>query len=226
SLPSGEPVEEGSEQNYRIYEMTYDSVATFDCGSRGKARFPRPGAMPTSKPLLRDVIEASEAYAEEQGLPDVRYNIETKSSPDGDGVLHPDPETFTRLLYNVLEETDPASSAGQAVRERATIQSFDPRTLQVAHRLDPSLSLALLVAEEQGGRLEEQLDALGFTPAIYSPDYHLVDADLVEAAHARGMLVIPWTVNTLDEMQQLQRLGVDGLITDYPDIAQALSGEE
>ena len=214
SLPSGEPVDEANERDYRIYGMKYEEVAAFDCGSRGNPRFPRQEAMPTSKPLLRDVIEAAEAYAEEQGLPDVRYNIETKSSPNGDGVLHPEPEAFTRLLYGVLEETD--------VRERATIQSFDPRTLQVAHRLDSSLSLALLVAEEQGGRLEEQLDALGFTPAIYSPDYHLVDADLIRAAHERGMLVIPWTVNTLDEMRQLQRLGVDGLITDYPDVAQAL----
>ena len=216
SLPSGEPVDEANEQDYRIYEMPYDSVAAFDCGRRGNPRFPRQEPMAVSKPLLRDVIEAAEAYAAEHGLPGVRYNIETKSRPEWDGVFHPNPETFTRLLYNVLEETD--------VRPRATIQSFDPRTLQVARRLDPSLSLALLVAEEQGGRLEDQVEALGFTPAIYSPAYRLVDEDLVEAAHERGMLVIPWTVNTLEEMQRLKKLGVDGLITDYPDVAQALSG--
>ena len=213
-LPSGEPIQEKNERDYRIYEMPYDSVAAFDCGSRGNPRFPRQEPMAVSKPLLHDVIEAAEAYAAEHGLPDVRYNIETKSRPEWDDQFHPDPETFTRLLYDVLEEAD--------VRERATIQSFDSRTLQVAHRLDPSLSLALLVAEEQGGRLEEQLDVLGFTPAIYSPAYRLVDEDLVQAAHEHGMLVIPWTVNTLDEMRHLQRLGVDGLITDYPDVAQAL----
>lgn len=211
-LPSGEPVPADREEAYRIFEMPYEEVARFDCGSRGHPAFPEQEPRATSKPLLRDVIQAAEAYAAAQGLPDVRYNIETKAWPEWDDVLTPGPETFTRLLLGVLDETD--------VRQRATIQSFDPRTLQVARRLDPSLSLALLIGEASG--LEENLAALGFTPAIYSPNHHLVDEDMVEAAHARGMLVIPWTVNTLEEMRRLKALGVDGLITDYPNRAQAL----
>ena len=209
SLPSGEPVPKETEQTYRIFEMDYEEVAQFDCGRRGHPLFPEQEPMPAQKPLLRDVIEAAEAYAAEHDLPPVRYNIETKSRPAWDGVFHPDPETFTRLLYDVLEEAD--------VRGRTTVQSFDPRTLQVARRLDPSLRLALLVEREQGESLNERLDVLGFTPAIYSPDYRLVNEDLIEAAHTRGMLVIPWTVNAPEEMRRLKQLGVDGLITDYPD---------
>ena len=209
SLPSGEPVPEEAEQGYRIFEMAYAEVARFDCGRRGHPLFPEQEPMPAPKPLLRDVIRAAEAYAAERGLPDVRYNIETKARPAWDGLFTPDPETFARLLYDVLVEAD--------VESRATIQSFDPRTLQVARRLDPSLSLALLVAQEQGGSMEEHLSALGFTPAIYSPDYRLVDESLIRVAHARGMLVIPWTVNAPEEMARLRELGVDGLITDYPD---------
>jgi glycerophosphoryl diester phosphodiesterase len=170
--------------------------------------------MPVSKPLLRDVIAAAEAYTAEHGLPAVHYNIETKSTPAGDGVFHPEPEVFTRLLYDVVVEA--------GVKDRTILQSFDVRTLQVGRALDPSWRLALLIGQGEDRGLEANLAALGFTPHIYSPDYHLVDAALLDDAHGRGMLVIPWTVNTEEEMQHLQALGVDGLITDYPDLGRVL----
>mgnify|MGYP006175819823 CR=1 FL=1 len=108
------------------------------------------------------------------------------------------------------------------MKDRATLQSFDVRTLQAGRRLDPAWRLALLVEREAEHDLEANLAALGFVPEIYSPNYYLVDAALVAAAHERGMQVIPWTVNTLDEMQRLKALGVDGVITDYPDLGVEL----
>jgi glycerophosphoryl diester phosphodiesterase len=170
--------------------------------------------MPAVKPRLRNVIETAEAYVRTHDRPPVYYNIETKSSPDGDSILHPPPEAFTRLLYDVLVET--------GIRDRSTLQSFDIRTLQAARRLDPDLSLSLLIAAPMAQSLDAQLDALGFVPDVYSPDYHLVDAPLVEAVHQKGMRLIPWTVNTLDAMRALRALGVDGLITDYPDLGKTL----
>lgn len=202
------------QNRHKIFEMTYDEVAQYDCGSRGNPRFPRQEKMKTAKPRLIDVIETAEHYAREQGLRSVEYNIETKARPDWDGTFTPDPETFTRLLYDVLVQT--------GVKDRTILQSFDVRTLRVGRRLDPSWRLALLIGGGDKAGLAARLDTLGFTPAIYSPDYHLVDADLIHEAHDRDMLVIPWTVNTLEEMQRLKTLGVDGLITDYPDIGAAL----
>ena len=201
-------------QTYRLFEMTYDGVAQFDCGSRGNPGFSRQEKMNVAKPRLRDTIDAAEAYAREHGLPPVQYNIETKSRPEWDGTFTPDPETFTRLLHTVLVET--------GVKARAILQSFDVRTLQIGRRLDPSWRLALLIGDEKDPGLAAHLDTLGFTPEIYSPNYHLVDADLLREAHARTILVIPWTVNTLEEMQSLKDLGVDGLITDYPDLGVGL----
>jgi glycerophosphoryl diester phosphodiesterase len=212
SLPSGEPVPAAAEERYRIFAMTYEEVARFDCGRRGHPLFPRQQKQPAVKPRLREVIEAAEAHARAHGRPPARYNIETKSLPAGDGVLHPDPETFTRLLYDVVVAT--------GVKERSSLQSFDVRTLQAARRLDPAWRQALLVARDGDRGLPANLDALGFVPEIYSPDYRLVDEALLREAHRRGMQVIPWTVNTPGEMRRLKALGVDGLITDYPDLAQ------
>ena len=212
--PSGLPVSEETARDFKIFEMTYEEVAAFDCGQRGHPRFPRQEAMAVAKPRLHDVIEAAEAFAVAHDLPPPRYNIETKSRPDWDGVFTPEPEAFTRLLYDVLVDT--------GVKDRATIQSFDVRTLQAARRLDPTWQTVLLIEAFGDAGLEANLDRLGFVPEVYSPDYHLVTPDLVRDAHARGMLVIPWTVNTLEEMQRLKALGVDGLITDYPDIGITL----
>src|SRR5690606_24065097 len=132
-----EPVPEDNQLQYKIFEMTYDEVRAFDCGSRGNPRFPQQEPMVVHKPRLRDVIEAAEMYAAIHHLPPVRYNIETKSRPAWDGAFTPAPETFTRLLYKVLVET--------GVKDRASVQSFDPRTLQVARTLDPAWQTVLLI---------------------------------------------------------------------------------
>ena len=211
--PDGTPVPPDSEAQFNLFKVPYERIAQFDCGRRGHPDFPEQEAMPARKPLLYDVIRMAEAYVDSTGRAPVFYNIETKSQPEGDNTFHPVPEAFTRLLYGVLDD--------EGITDRATIQSFDPRTLRVARAIDPSLSLALLVAQG-GGDLAANVEDLGFTPTIYSPNYRLVDPDLVTAAHDRGMEIIPWTVNARDDMERLQQMGVDGLITDYPNRAQFL----
>ncbi len=212
--PDGEPVPVEQERTFRLYAMTYDEIARYDCGSRGHPRFPEQQPMKVAKPRLADVLAAAEAYTRAHGLPPVQYNIETKSTPEGDGYFHPPPDVFTRLLYDVV--------AGAGVADRTILQSFDVRTLRYAREAGLPLRLALLVEAQDDPGLEANLARLGFTPHIYSPDYRLVDAALVEAVHARGMHLIPWTVNDVPTMRRLRDLGVDGLITDYPDRARFL----
>lgn len=217
--PSGEPVTEDEEARLVLYQMLYAEITEFDCGRRGHPRFPRQEPKPAEKPLLRAVIAAAEAYADTAGRPAPFYNIETKARPEGDGRLHPEPEPFARAVLKVVAAKD--------VAQRTTLQSFDPRTLRAARRLiergeAPPVRLALLAAQETSEGLAADVEALGFAPDIYSPDVRLVDEALVEDAHARGLQVIPWTVNDEAVMQQLQALGVDGLITDYPDLGQQL----
>lgn len=212
SHPDGTPVQQSDEHALRLFDMTLDEVQSYDCGLRGHPRFPRQQAMPAVKPLLRDVIRAAEVYQAEQGIDRVAYNIETKSTPEGDGRLHPGPETFTRLLYHVLKEED--------VVDQSIIQSFDIRTLQVARRIDPDWRTALLI-EHRARRVswQDHVGRLGFLPTVYSPSHELVDPALVDAVHEKDLLIIPWTINEASRMHELVKKGVDGIITDYPDIA-------
>lgn len=204
--PSGNLIEPEDEKDHKIFEMTYGQTQDYDIGLREHERFPEQRKMAAKKPLLRDVIQASEAHAKKTNRPQPFYNIETKSTPAGDNILHPEPGAFSDLLVGVLKDMN--------VLERCYIQSFDPRTLQYINENYPEVKLVLLIENIQGAKAN--LNNLGFIPEVYSPSSHLVNEDLVSFCKEKEMKLIPWTVNEKKEMEELISLGVDGLITDYP----------
>ncbi len=208
--PDGRDVTSSEEKNLKIYEMSDAEVASYDCGSRGHPNFPRQQAIPVAKPLLGDVLQAVAPLSSE-----VRFNIEIKSRPERDGVFHPEAGEYARLLYQTLVEHD--------VVARSTVQSFDPRALEATHKLDPEISTAWLIDKSRD--FEKNLSYLSFIPSIYSPNYKLVNKTLIEHMHDKGIQVIPWTVNKESTMRKLLALGVDGLITDYPDLAVEVLSE-
>ncbi len=209
--PDGHPVTAAEAQQLRLFDMTYEQIRRFDCGIRRHPDFPRQKPEPAHKPLLREVIRLAEAIASSRDGRPVQYNIETKSKPAGDGVYHPGPREFTELLYAELVEHD--------IEDRSIIQSFDVRTLREARRIDPAWRTSLLVDHWRGRMMGYRVKKLGFSPTVYSPDFRIVTPAIVRRAHRRDIRVIPWTVNREDDMLRLAKLGVDGLITDYPDVA-------
>ena len=207
--PDGGSFERYQEREFRLFGMDYADIARWDVGSKPYAKFPEQRRMAVYKPRLEDLIDSVERYARTAGLPPPRYNIETKCRPAGDGVLHPDPGTFVRLLMQVVIR--------KKINLRTTIQSFDLRTLQVMHQTHPGMQTSLLVEASDRIGLEGRLVELGFTPTVFSPAWQLVTPELVKACHDRGVRIIPWTVNDSSDMERLRGLGVDGLISDYPD---------
>lgn len=210
--PDDTPVTEEEEKSFNIFEMTYRETQRFDVGKRGNPNFPNQQPMEVTKPLLRDVILTIERYTEENSLPPVFYNIETKSRPEWYGEFIPGPDKFAALMYEELSELD--------ILDRTIIQSFDPATLIAFRQHAPKVRQALLVNDDLS--VDMYLDLLGYTPSIWSPDYRLLNAEKITEIHSKGMDVIPWTVNTVDEMEELLEIGVDGFITDFPDSAAAL----
>ncbi len=207
--PDGKPISEEEEKSLNIYRMTYAEVKTYDVGTHPHPRFPEQVTMPAVKPLLSDVIIAVKDWCKKHNRPVPFFNIETKCLPGSDNVYHPAPEAFCELLMKVIRE--------QGMEKKAIIQSFDFRTLIYLRKHYPSMALAALVEPDDEGTFDDHLKALGFVPEIYSPGFGRVDAALVAACKQKGMKLIPWTVNEPDLAARLLQLGVDGLITDYPD---------
>lgn len=215
SHPNGRPVTEKEQKSLNIYTMNDAELASFDCGSRQHPNFPRQQTLKTSKPLLSDVFIAVKKLQESREGPPVNFNIEIKSQPEFDGIYHPPVDEFALALYQVIKDF--------GLLDRSAIQSFDSRALEAVHRIDPVVATVWLISNEDS--LADNLAKLSFKPSIYSPDYRFVNPGLIEQLRQLDIQLIPWTVNKPKAMRQLMEWGVDGFITDYPDIAIELVSE-
>ena len=134
-------------------------------------------------------------------------------------------------LVNVELKTDGDHPAGVAAafcglllrrggRDRVLASSFDPIALRTVRALRPNIPTALVIGidSDVGAALREA--AIARHRALH-PSAELVDRLLVEHARSLGLALHVWTVNDADEVARLARLGVDGVITDVPDLALA-----
>lgn len=208
--PDGTYLQPGEDRRYNIYKMDYDEVRRFDVGMKPYPRFPQQQKIPAIKPRLSDLLDSIAEYMQTAKRPLPLFNIETKSDPGLDGIFQPAPAEFVDLLVQVIRS--------KGIQSRVTIQSFDPRTLQYLHATYPGFATSLLIDDKDDRTLDQQLQQLGFIPNIYSPAYQLVNPSLLKACHEKKMRVIPWTVNEKATMESLRKMGVDGLISDYPNL--------
>jgi glycerophosphoryl diester phosphodiesterase len=210
--PNNTAISSKDEKKLNIYQMTYAQVSQYDCGSKGNEKFPQQEKIKVAKPLLTDVIIAIEDHIKNFSQYEVDYNIEIKSEPESDNKFHPTPEVFSDLVFNLIDQYLPW--------ERIVIQSFDFRVLKYWHEKHPEVRLAALVENKKS--VSANLEELGFKPSIYSPYFELIDKADIQYLHQQKIRVIPWTVNEETDMKNVQALGVDGMITDYPNRANKL----
>ncbi|ASQ91396.1 hypothetical protein CHL67_11115 [Prosthecochloris sp. GSB1] len=210
--PSGRAVSKKEERRYLLYRMKYAEIARFDCGLvqpgfRGQQR------IRASKPLLEDVFREVEQRLSGLARPGgIRYNLEVKSWSGQDGVLHPPPREYAGLLCGVLKTF--------GISSRCIVQSFDERLLGEVARIDTGVRLGMLV--HGAAEVHKRLVRLGFVPAYVNPAFRAVDEALVAMLHGLDARVVPWTVNAPADMLALFGQGVDGIITDFPEIALGL----
>ncbi len=207
------PTEPGQQNN--IYLMTYQELQNCDCGSMGHPDFPLQEKTFETKPALDSLFEIvfreidqkilRNEIDENVSIPN--YNIEIKSDPEYDGVFTPSIDTFVDLVINSVSKS--------YLEGRITIQSFDPRVLNLIHERMDQVYTAFLIWDPSISA-EDQLSQLTFIPDILSPNHNFVNQDLILFCEEKGMKLIPWTVNDSDRMEELIDLGVNGIISDDP----------
>ncbi|WP_307037897.1 glycerophosphodiester phosphodiesterase family protein [Arthrobacter sp. B3I4] len=206
----------------RVAGLSLAQVKTLDCGYAQLRGFPEQDVIKGNRIAeLKDLFQ----LVRDAGAEKVRFNIETKvedGKAGGDGMV--------ALTKAVVTEIQASGMAG-----RSTLQSFDWSALNLAKRLAPDLPLVALSVgdawlevgrdgaspnlrgidiDSYGGSLAAAAAAQGY--GAISPEFSSVTPGMVTDAHKLGLQVIPWTVNSTDDMKRLMDLGVDGIITDYP----------
>lgn len=210
--PNGNPVE-AKKNNF--YKMTYAQIAAFDCGSKYYPEFPRQQKVVEHKPRLVDLIKKVDELAPNGVLP--QYFIEIKSTEKlEEAGYQPSVGVFVDKVIAALEKSiDP---------KRIYIISLDWRTLRDLHKKRPTwktVALANITISPKS-----IVRKLGFTPTVYAPKYTYFPKILINSFHRHGMKVIPWTVNSFHWMQKLINRGVDGIITDSPDLTSQARGRD
>lgn len=185
----------------------------------------------TRVPRLSDLFD----LVKKSGNAKVGFDCETKVSPlDRDATLPP--EEFARRVVAEIRK--------HGMAERTMIQSFDWSTLQVVQKIAPEIRtmylssprtlkaesatkpspwLAGFEPESRGGTVPKAVKAAG--GKIWAPNQTYLTPELLAEAHALGLLVIPWTVNDPAMMAKLLDMGVDGIISDRPDVVKAELGK-
>ena len=209
-----------------LAELKRYDVGRIKPGSKYAQQFPEQQPVDGARvPTLAELFDLAKSSGKTP-----RFNIETKLSPDKPDEA-PAPETFARLVVEAVR------AAG--LSSRTTIQSFDWRTLIAARKLAPEIETVCLTAASTlkdktvdgerrpspwlAGLRSGGLCGLQYRRLVkaagcgtWSPRFVELTADLVADAHALGLKVVPWTINTPADMARIIDMKVDGLITDYP----------
>jgi glycerophosphoryl diester phosphodiesterase len=232
--PAGEWVESPGPT---LFSLSFAEVARHDVGrlrpgTLYAARFPEQQPVDGARmPRLEDVFD----LAERAGNREVRFNVEMKTDP-GQPAATATPEAFADAVAAVVTR--------RKLAPRVTLQSFDWRSLARLRQIAPAIERSHLTIQGPGednvrlGTPGPNLWLAGLDPTahggsvpklvaaaagqVWSPDARTVTPEAVREAHALKLKVLPWTVNEPADMERLIEMGVDGLISDYPDRLRAV----
>jgi glycerophosphoryl diester phosphodiesterase len=218
----------------RLEDVKKYDVGQIRPGSAYAAQFPEQRAVPgTPIPTLKEVLQ----LVRKSGDSHVRLNIETKIDPNHPQES-PDPQRFVTLLLDLLQ--------AEKFSDRVMVQSFDWRTLQLVQKLAPAIPTVYLSLQKRSPPtvfLDKVSDwTAGFDPiehggslpraiksaagAIWSPYFGDVNPALISESHGLGLQVVVWTVNKPEDIARMIDMGVDGIISDHPELLRKVAGDK
>ena len=226
---------------YYIHDMTVGEIQSFNVGHMDPSSeyYELHGhtqvMADTCIPTLRQMFE----LVRDSGNETIRMSIEAKAYPDPAlGIRYEKNPDYDKLLKEFLKLVNEFG-----FRDRVILQSFDWAVLVKMKALDPGIRTIALYSEQPSwgvpegttlwlGREEPSpwlggADLKGFdwdpVRAAHSlgiddvsPYFKELTKELTDEAHGFGMKVVPWTVNTKEDMAAMYEMGADGIITDRP----------
>ncbi len=173
----------------KVSGLTREETQRLDAGSWFSARF-RGQKVPT----LTEVLQFVKSFS-------CHLLIEIK---EGESL----PSSFERDVVLAVQRCE--------MQKRVILQSFDPGVVSRIRGEDPSLAVGLLIRQSGANWIADAQAVRAGTLVVKS---RLITKEVIQQAHLHGLRVFVWSVNKASEIKKMLTLGVDGIITDYPDRA-------
>jgi glycerophosphoryl diester phosphodiesterase len=199
----GNSIQDESKENLNIYNMTTEDINKYDCGSIYRSRFPNQTLQKSRKPSVK------QAFSEINFNNNTEILFEIKSSPTDYNIYQPKVEEYCKIIYNEL--------INNTRLEYIVFMSFDRNILNELVKLLPNNKYIYLIYNplKSYKTIIEELNFEAFGLGIY---HHIISETTIKQAHNNNIKIYAWTVNTNQEAQKLINKGVDGIITDYPNL--------
>jgi glycerophosphoryl diester phosphodiesterase len=189
--------------NQEIKKLTLQEIKEYECGSKINPEFP--SQIKTSNEKIITLEELIEFMNKNNYLNSTKLNVEIKTEEfvdNNDEIIE-----FTNILLNLIKKYN--------LENRIVISSFDIRPLKYIKQIDEKYTTAFLL---ENTKIDDSTISLikELKVNIFSPEYILLNKNIVDIAHKNNIKIITWTINNKKSVDEMIEIGVDGIITDYP----------
>ncbi len=199
--PNGETI---VGKGFNLFQLNFDEISKFDCGSKYYNRFPDQVKVTEHKPRLADLIFEIERDTKFSG----KYFIDLKwSVKNYDKGYYPNIDEYLKLILKVIDQSG-------VPRKRFIFGSLDWQTLKMIHQIAPDLTL--VASSVLPLSPDTLIKRLGFKPEIFFPFHLTLTKNCIKKFHDKGIKVYAWTVDTRKSMKSLIDKNIDGILTNYP----------
>jgi len=203
--PKGISITKKNQKNFNLFELTTREIQQFDCGSKFNADFPQQILKKCYKPLLEELIQKFKHYNYE----DIEIQIELKSFKKWYGIFQPNLADYANLIIDFLKKHN-------FNRKDYLIKSFDADLLNLIHESFSNCKFGFLVDNQKS--IAHNLKSLSFKPDYYNLEHSKITIDIINELKKNDINTIPWTVNSIKDANRLEKMGINGIITDYPNL--------
>ena len=190
-----------TENDFNIYHLTQKEIELFDCGTKPYSKFSGQLKTKTIKPLFQ-------TFVEQVDLKHAIVLFEIKSDPKEIGVSQPNIDEYVKIILDELSHFQ--------YKSKIRIMSFDAEILEQIHQKDPSYQIIYLTYLPKSPN--SFLKKLSFRPFALGMYYPTINGKTAKILHQKNIKLFSWTVNEIKQKEKMMKLGVDGIITDFPDI--------
>lgn len=194
----GKSIPREAEKSHNIFEMTAHQIKAYDCGSKCHPSFPLQQRSRQTKPFLQDFLAAFDWM-------DRHLFLEIKSHPDGDNLFHPSPEEYGAIIEKEMRAFP--------YLQNVYFMSFDERIIQQLKHNRPNWKVMLLT-ETADATFDASVTSIW--PDAIGVHHPLITPEKVQKWRNDSLQIFAWTVNEWPDINRVQQLGIDGIISDYP----------